>query len=148
MKKAFTLLELVFVILILGILASLSFSFVNQNKNDAKLLKLKIDYEMLNSALSLMRTQTELKQISSFSPNLDEAKINTQKEKLFYCQTSQNCTYSLLHTPIYSSFNAWMKTAPNRYRFFLNTKEWVDFFYNADFAILECLSEKYCKELL
>lgn len=22
------------------------------------------------------------------------------------------------------------------------------FFYNADFAILECLSEKYCKELL
>ncbi|EPC1868768.1 type II secretion system protein, partial [Campylobacter coli] len=67
MKKAFTLLELVFVILILGILASLSFSFANQNKNDAKLLKLKIDYEMLNSALSLMRTQTELKQISSFS---------------------------------------------------------------------------------
>ncbi|XTO84975.1 type II secretion system protein [Campylobacter coli] len=83
MKKAFTLLELVFVILILGILASLSFSFANQNKNDAKLLKLKIDYEMLNSALSLMRTQVELKQISSFSPNLDEAKINTQKEKLF-----------------------------------------------------------------
>ncbi|EAJ9098253.1 prepilin-type N-terminal cleavage/methylation domain-containing protein, partial [Campylobacter coli] len=101
MKKAFTLLELVFVILILGILASLSFSFANQNKNDAKLLKLKIDYEMLNSALSLMRTQVELKQISSFSPNLDEAKNNTQKEKLFYCQTSQNCTYSLLHTPIY-----------------------------------------------
>ncbi|EAB5338671.1 type II secretion system protein, partial [Campylobacter coli] len=32
MKKAFTLLELVFVILILGILASLSFSFANQNK--------------------------------------------------------------------------------------------------------------------
>ncbi|EAH8343988.1 prepilin-type N-terminal cleavage/methylation domain-containing protein [Campylobacter coli] len=148
MKKAFTLLEFVFVMLILGILASLSFSFANQNKNDAKLLKLKIDYEMLNSALVLMRTQAELKQINAFSPNLDEAKINTQKEKLFYCQTSQNCTYSLLHAPIYSSFNAWMKIAPNRYRFFLNAKEWVDFFYNANFAILECLSEKYCKELL
>ena len=74
-KKAFTLLELVFVILIIGILALISFPFLNQNKNDAKLLKLKADYQMLQSALASMRNEFSLKQIAHFSPILDSAKI-------------------------------------------------------------------------
>ncbi|EJE7480525.1 prepilin-type N-terminal cleavage/methylation domain-containing protein [Campylobacter jejuni] len=44
MNKAFTLLELVFVILILGILSSLSLSFINTTKDEVKILKLKMDY--------------------------------------------------------------------------------------------------------
>ncbi|TKX31952.1 type II secretion system protein [Campylobacter estrildidarum] len=147
MKRAFTLLELIFVILILGILASLALTFTGRNKDEAKLLKLKIDYEMLNSALSFMRTQTELKQINGFILNLDNAKLNTSKEKLFYCVKAKECDYSLLDSPIYSDFKSWMKIASNRYRFFLNSKEYIDFFYNSKDGILECINSKYCKDL-
>ncbi|XUP62099.1 prepilin-type N-terminal cleavage/methylation domain-containing protein [Campylobacter jejuni] len=89
MNKAFTLLELVFVILILGILSSLSLSFINTTKDEVKILKLKMDYEMLSSALALMRSQMRLKQIRKIFPNFDNAQNKTQaKEKLFYCLNS------------------------------------------------------------
>ncbi|MBK2001216.1 prepilin-type N-terminal cleavage/methylation domain-containing protein [Campylobacter sp. 2018MI35] len=144
MKKAFTLLELVFVVLILGILIGISLNFSGKNKDEAKILKLKIDYEMLSSALSLMRTQAELKEIA-FIANLDQAKFNTSREKLFYC-VDQN-GYSLLDSPIYSDFNSWMKIAINQYRFFLNSKEYIDFIYHPNDGILECINSKYCKDL-
>lgn len=142
MKKAFTLLELVFVILILGILSNLALSFWGKSKEEAKILKLKIDYEMLSSALSLMRTQAELKQIA-FIANLDNAKFNTPREKLFYNTND----YSLLDSPIYSDFKSWMKIASNQYRFFLNSKEYIDFTYDSKEGILECINSKYCKDL-
>ncbi|HEP3237362.1 prepilin-type N-terminal cleavage/methylation domain-containing protein [Campylobacter jejuni] len=72
MNKAFTLLELVFVILILGILSSLSLSFINTTKDEVKILKLKMDYEMLSSALALMRSQMRLKNLN-FPEILDNA---------------------------------------------------------------------------
>ena len=156
-KKAFTLLELVFVILIIGILALISFPFLNQNKNDAKLLKLKADYQMLQSALASMRSEFSLKQIAHFSPILGSAKIAFEKEKLFYCEKKeilncQNgincCSYSVLSSPLYSHSKAWIKQGFNHYRFFLNSKESVDFIYNANEGILECLHSKWCKELL
>ncbi len=75
MNKAFTLLELVFVILILGILSSLSLSFINTTKDEVKILKLKMDYEMLSSALALMRSQMRLKNLN-FPEILDNAQNN------------------------------------------------------------------------
>lgn len=126
MNKAFTLLELVFVILILGILSSLSLSFINTTKDEVKILKLKMDYEMLSSALALMRSQMRLKNLN-FPEILDNAQNNQAKEKLFYCLN--DCDYSLLDTPIYSDFKSWIKIGKNRYRFALNAKEMVEFIY-------------------
>ncbi|EPU1587620.1 prepilin-type N-terminal cleavage/methylation domain-containing protein [Campylobacter jejuni] len=120
MNKAFTLLELVFVILILGILSSLSLSFINTTKDEVKILKLKMDYEMLSSALALMRSQMRLKNLN-FPEILDNAQNNQAKEKLFYCLN--DCDYSLLDTPIYSDFKSWIKIGKNHYRFALNAKE-------------------------
>ncbi len=146
MKKAFTLLELVFVVLILGILTGLSLSFTNTRKDEVKLLKLKLDYEMLNSALALMRSETKLKHLN-FPEVLDNAKVNSAKEKLFYCK-EDSCTYSLLDIPIYSDFNAWIKVAKNQYRFFLSPKKSLDFIYNPKEGVLECLQSQKCKDLL
>lgn len=123
MNKAFTLLELVFVILILGILSSLSLSFINTTKDEVKILKLKMDYEMLSSALALMRSQMRLKNLN-FPEILDNAQNNQAKEKLFYC--SNDCDYSLLDIPIYSDFKSWIKIGKNHYRFALNAKEMVE----------------------
>ncbi|HED8711430.1 TPA: prepilin-type N-terminal cleavage/methylation domain-containing protein [Campylobacter jejuni] len=87
MNKAFTLLELVFVILILGILSSLSLSFINTTKDEVKILKLKMDYEMLSSALALMRSQNR------FALNAKEMVefIYDSKEGLLKCIGSSRC---------------------------------------------------------
>lgn len=145
MNKAFTLLELVFVILILGILSSLSLSFTHTTKDEAKILKLKMDYEMLSSALALMRSQMKLKNLN-FPEILDNAQNNQAKEKLFYC--SNNCDYSLLDMPIYSDFKSWMKIGKNHYSFTLNAKEKVEFIYDSKEGLLKCLGSSKCKELL
>ncbi|MFQ6341684.1 type II secretion system protein [Campylobacter sp. VTCC 70190] len=142
MNKAFTLLELVFVILILGILSSLALSFTNIRKDEVQMLKLKMDYELLNSALALMRTQMKLKNLN-FVEILDKAKNNQAKEKLFYCT---DCAYSLLDTPIYSDFKAWMKIAKNHYSFSLNAKEKIEFIYDSKEGLLKCLGMR-CKDL-
>ncbi|MCX2682340.1 prepilin-type N-terminal cleavage/methylation domain-containing protein [Campylobacter sp. MIT 21-1685] len=146
--KAFTLLELVFVVCVLGILASLSFPFFGQSKDDAKFLRVKMDYEMLTSALALMRNEAKIKDLKEFTPQLDTAKIHSSKEKLFVCENlSILCSYSLLQNPIYSNYKAWIKIENNLYRFFLTPKESIDFFYNAQTGNLECLHSKRCKEL-
>ncbi|HDZ4937528.1 type II secretion system GspH family protein [Campylobacter jejuni] len=145
MNKAFTLLELVFVILILGILSTLSSSFVNTTKDEAKILKLKMDYEMLSSALALMRSQMKLKNLN-FPEILDNAQNNQAKEKLFYC--FNDCDYSLLDTPIYSDFKSWIKIGKNHYRFTLNSKEMVEFVYDSKEGLLKCLGSSRCKDLI
>ncbi|ECL0954769.1 prepilin-type N-terminal cleavage/methylation domain-containing protein [Campylobacter jejuni] len=145
MNKAFTLLELVFVILILGILSSLSLSFINTTKDEVKILKLKMDYEMLSSALALMRSQMRLKNLI-FPEILDNAQNNQAKEKLFYCLN--DCDYSLLDTPIYSDFKSWIKIGKNHYRFALNAKEMVEFIYDSKEGLLKCIGSSRCKDLI
>lgn len=146
MNKAFTLLELVFVILILGILSSLSLSFINTTKDEVKILKLKMDYEMLNSAFALMRNQMRLKNLN-FPEILDNAQNNQAKKKLFYCLN--DCDDSLLDTPIYSDFKSWIKIGKNHYRFALNSKEMVEFIYDSkEEALLKCIGSSRCKDLI
>ncbi|EMV9376421.1 TPA: prepilin-type N-terminal cleavage/methylation domain-containing protein [Campylobacter jejuni] len=145
MNKAFTLLELVFVILILGILSSLSLSFINTTKDEVKILKLKMDYEMLSSALALMRSQMRLKNLN-FPEILDNAQNNQAKEKLFYCLN--DCDYSLLDTPIYSDFKSWIKIGKNHYRFALNAKEMVEFIYDSKEGLLKYIGSSRCKDLI
>ncbi|MEJ3933990.1 prepilin-type N-terminal cleavage/methylation domain-containing protein [Campylobacter jejuni] len=140
MNKAFTLLELVFVILILGILSSLSLSFINTIKDEVKILKLK-----LSSALALMRSQMRLKNLN-FPEILDNAQNNQAKEKLFYCLN--DCDYSLLDTPIYSDFKSWIKIGKNHYRFALNAKEMVEFIYDSKEGLLKCIGSSRCKDLI
>ncbi|EAK3671175.1 type II secretion system protein [Campylobacter upsaliensis] len=140
LKKAFSLLELVFVILIIAILTGIALPFLQQNKEEAKLLKLKMDCEMLNSALSLMRNEADLKNLAYIN-ELDQAAILKENETLFYCQ---NCSFSLLSTPIYSSKMGWIKNGVNQYSFFLNPQKSVEFRYEN--GLLKCL--KNCKELL
>ncbi|KAA6225980.1 prepilin-type N-terminal cleavage/methylation domain-containing protein [Campylobacter sp. LR196d] len=155
-SKAFSLLELVIVIIIIGILVSFAFPLLNKNKEDASILKAKIDYELLNSALALMRHEANLKNLN-YNGILDSATTNLEGEKLFYCDSNEIsncnnglncCSFSLLQNPIYSSKKAWIKLNSTQYRYFINQKSYIDFSYNANTGLLECLNSILCKEFL
>ncbi|PZT48522.1 hypothetical protein B6S12_03360 [Helicobacter valdiviensis] len=51
-KKAFTMLELIFILVILGILAAIAIPKISASRNDAKLIALKSDVVMLKTALT------------------------------------------------------------------------------------------------
>lgn len=146
--KAFTLLELVFVMIIIGILSTLVFPYVMQEKNEAKWVRLKMDYQMISSALALMRYEAELKHLSHYSLNLDKAMIHKENEKLFYYDFAKEEQYSILKNPIISSYKGWMKIGENRYRFYLNSKKFIDFMYDFENGALECIVDERCKDLI
>ncbi|EGK8008046.1 prepilin-type N-terminal cleavage/methylation domain-containing protein [Campylobacter lari] len=150
-KKAFTLIELVFCMMIIAILSVIAYPYFSFGKNDAKLIQVKSEVELINASLSLLRNQFLFKESKYFPAILDEALINSENQKLFICSHSQNhkntkqCTYSVLEKAIISSKKSWMKTANTQYRFFINTKSYIDFSYNSEKVFLECVSLN-CKD--
>ncbi|AJC85111.1 prepilin-type N-terminal cleavage/methylation domain-containing protein [Campylobacter peloridis] len=152
-KKAFTLIELVFCIIIIAILASIAYPYFSFNKNDAKIIKLKSEVELINSSLALLRNQFIFNKNLDFPKILDEALINSENQKLFYCSNTQIqncqgvncCSYSVLQRPIIASKKSWMKIQNTKYRYFIDAKNYVDFVYNNEKIFLECMS-KNCKD--
>ncbi|WP_185900178.1 type II secretion system protein [Campylobacter sp. MIT 99-7217] len=150
------MLELVFVFIILGVLASIAFSYFHFTQSNAKLIKLKSDVELIKSALAYAQNDFYLKNINANVNVLDEAKIDLENEKLFFCsnaqiqncKTTQCCNASLLASPIFSSKKAWIKTSNYGYRFYLSAKNFIDFVYKPSDMSFECLNSALCKELL
>ncbi|RKO64838.1 hypothetical protein CKA54_02845 [Campylobacter sp. P255] len=151
LQKAFTLIELVFCIMIIAILSMVAYPYFSFGKNDAKVIQVKSEVELINASLSLLRHQFLFKESKDFPVVLDDALINSENQKLFVCSNAQNykntkqCTYNVLERPIVSSKKSWMKTANIRYRFFINSQIYIDFAYNSDKIFLECVSSN-CKD--
>ncbi|AJC86654.1 prepilin-type N-terminal cleavage/methylation domain-containing protein [Campylobacter sp. RM16704] len=152
-KRAFTLIELVFCILIIAILSAIAYPHFSFSINDAKMIKLKSELEVINSSLALIRNQFVFKENTDFPKILDDALINVENQKLFFCSNIQTqnckgencCLYSILEKPIISSKKSWMKVENTKYRFFISTKNYIDFAYNSEKVFLECVSLN-CKD--
>ncbi|EAI3905290.1 type II secretion system protein [Campylobacter lari] len=150
-KKAFTLVELIFCMMIIAILSTIAYPYFSFGKNDAKLIRAKSEVELINASLALFKNQFLFKESKDFPAILDEALINSENQKLFFCDSLQNykktnhCSYSVLDKPIVSSKKSWMKIASTQYRFFINAKNYIDFSYNSEKVFLECVSLN-CKD--
>lgn len=118
MKKAFTMIELVFVIVVLGILAGVALPRLMAPADDARDAKLKSDVSSIRSAISLLRGRNMLQgqqmATSGYPPRLDDATQGLEGQELF----DGNVTIGNLLTYSIRSSNkvgSWMKTGANTY---------------------------------
>jgi general secretion pathway protein G len=156
MKKAFTMIELVFVIVILGILASIAVSKMAVTRDDAMFVKGKSQVAAIRNALTLVRNTNMLQARGSDWPEaLDDAAANTSGAEIF---DGNGTIGQLLDYPLYSTNKNgyWQKTGTNRYSFKVMNVD-VNFTYaGVGSGRFQCtqgavnttvLKEKYCQIL-
>ncbi len=158
MKKAFTMIELVFVIVVLGILASIAVSKMAVTRDDAMFVKGKSQVAAIRNAITLLRNTNMLQARGSAWPvRLDDAPFGSAGlgAEIF----DGNATARLLDYPLYSTDKNgyWQKIANDTYSFKVMNED-VNFTYNvAGNGRFECtqgagantavLAEQYCRIL-
>ena len=127
MKKnssAFTMIELVFVIVVLGILAAVAIPRLAATRGDAQISKGRSDVAAIRSGISLQRSKNMLEGTPTnngfFPNNLDgiDANYGQSDQRLF--NFADGDTSNILEYPIFSQAGrdgAWVKTGVNAYAF-------------------------------
>lgn len=150
-RKAFTMIELVFVIVILGILASVAISKMAVTRDDAMFVKGKAQVAAIRNSLALLRSTNMLQaRGAGWLANLDDA-TTAEGQELFDGDTNN----TLLDYPVISknSDGSWMKTTGGYDFRVMNTT--VPFTYDSGNGRFTCSTttgttaqQKYCKTLI
>ncbi len=152
MKKAFTMIELVIVIVILGILSSVAISKMAVTRDDAIISKGRSEVAAIRNAISLKRnTNILMGQGASFPSRLDalDSPASSDGDALFGHDTNaSDDKQKLLDYPIYSkSKNGWRKVANNKYAFNAIGVD-ANFTYSSANGSFDCKhTVKLCKDL-
>ncbi|MBP1681696.1 MAG: pseudopilin protein [Proteobacteria bacterium] len=122
-KSAFTMIELVFVIVVLGILAAVAIPRLAVTRDDAMIVKGRSDVSAIRSGISLQRSRMMLEGNNAFPTNLDAIDDNygNSNQRLF--NIADGNTSNILEYPIFSQANrdgGWVKTGANAYAFRVN----------------------------
>jgi general secretion pathway protein G len=151
-RKAFTMVELIFVIVVLGILASVGISKMAVTRDDAIVAKGRSQVAAIRNALTLVRSQNMLQGNGAKWPTvLDDATASTDGQELF----DGNGTAVLMDYPLYAKANSdghWTKTAASTYNFRVMGVT-VPFTYVSSSGRFDCThgtandAQKYCKNL-
>lgn len=148
-RPAFTMIELVFVIVVLGILASVAIPRLAASRDDAVIVKGKSQVSAIRSGIVLQRSRMLLMGNNAFPANLDAIDTNygDSGQRLF--NVSDGNAANVLEYPIFSQADrdgGWVKTAANKYAFrVMNAAHTFD--YNATTGIFNCTAGAYCNDL-
>jgi len=131
MKKAFTMVELLFVIVILSILAAVAIPKMGSTKTNAEIAKGKTDVATIRSAILTERQSQLIKGVNSFIP-----KLSDNDEILF---TGNGDGRVLLTYGIASGTTEgkWERVEENKYKFHIDSKE-IEFDYNSTTGKFSC----------
>jgi general secretion pathway protein G len=140
MKKAFTMIELVFVIVILGILSAVAFPKLSGVLKDANYASALATISSLRTAITNERQNNLIKGSAAYPQLLDDAGTGVH-EQLF----DGNGTIHILQYPVYSKnkMGGWMKTTDNSgatigYKYYINDTTTVDFNYTKATGVFDC----------
>lgn len=145
MKKAFSLLEIIIVIVIIGILASVSINKLFFSLDSAHLLQVKTEINIIKNAI-VKKSNKEILLGKNFVLNrLDDTPINTKGELLFS---------AVLTRPIISTnerektVSKWIKLSNNQYKIYISNEESIIFDYDSTALSFDCdFKTSLCKEL-
>ncbi len=115
-RSAFTMIELVFVIVVLGILGSIAISKMAVTRDDAQVVKGRSQVSAIRNAIMLTRQQLMLQGKVGWLTSLDAiAAASATSGSLF----DTNGTTQILDYPIYAkdANGHWQKSANNEYTF-------------------------------
>lgn len=150
--RGFTMIEMVFVIVILGILAAVAIPRLVATRDDAVLTKGQSQVSAIRSGIVLQKSKRMLEGTTPFIPTaLDGVTTyNADNQRLF--NFSDGNSSNILEYPIYSKTNhdgSWVKTAANQYAFKLsNVANAISFDYNTTTGSFECnQNDQNCKDL-
>ena len=141
MKNAFTMIELVFIIVVLGILGAVAFPRLAPVLEDARIARGQSNVAAIRSAIANERNRNVLRGDTNYPQMLDDATANTDGQSLF----DGNATVSILQYPLFSKATGgnWIKTSNNAgatigYRYYLTSNESVDFTYTKANGRFDC----------
>ena len=152
-KNAFTMIELVFVIVILGILAAVAVPRLSATRQDAQLTKGKADVSTIRSAIINERQSRLFRGDSRFITALDSAAVGANGTPIFGglaagVMANTNGVLTVLTYPIITSANNghWMKTAGPTYTFTVSSGTAV-FTYTSATGTFDCAPSTVCSLL-
>lgn len=149
-RPAFTMVELIFVIVVLGILAAVAIPRLAASRDDAILVKGKSQVSSIRSGIALQKSKRMLEGTSPFIlTTLDNVTTyNADNQRLF--NFADGNASNVLEYPLYSRVNhdgSWVKTAANAYAYALGTVN-VAFDYNTTTGSFDCNHGiQNCKDL-
>ena len=141
MKKAFTMVELVFVIVVIGILAAIAIPRLMITRKDAVIVKGKSQISAIRNGISLQKSRNMLKgDATPYPDKLDNINVyNVDNKALFYFNDGNSS--NILEYPVYSKANEdghWVKTSSNTYAFFVTRDKNISFDYNSTTGSFDC----------
>lgn len=143
-RSAFTMIELVFVIVVLGILAGVAIPKLVVTRDDAMLVKGKAQVSAIRSGIALQKSKRMLEGTIPFIP----IALDNVAGRLF--NYNDGNTSNILEYPIFAEANrdgAWVKTnAENTYEFRVMGVAHT-FFYNKATGTFNCTAGTYCDDL-
>ena len=142
-RKAFTMVELIFVIVILGIISSIAISKMAVTRDDAIITKGRSQVAAIRNAIALAKSMNMMQGSATLYPNTLDNNSNT---KLF--DKAADGT-KLLDYPVYAK-NAdghWTKASKNHYNFVYQGNN-IQFTYNPADGSFDCShANQTCKDL-
>lgn len=141
-SRAFTMIEMIFVIVVIGILASVAFPKLAATRTDAEIVKGRADVAAIRSAIVSERQTQLIRGTNTYIP-----KLSSNTTTLFTGDTDSNRTLLMYGIKAGSGSGHWSGTDPN-YTYRVGATE-TAFTYNSSTGTFACTSGSgYCDELV
>ncbi len=137
-KKGFSLIEIIFVLLLISIIITVAVSKFGTNLENANITKIKSDIIQIRAGINLYRDKMTLQ-----NKDINLTTLDDDGTRLFS---------KILKNPIISSnkqeAKAWSKISDTKYKVFVSNKEAIEFTFDAVNYTFDCdISNTLCEKL-